>query len=79
MQIQHNGPSLICFLSMSEQHYSWEPRHSLGAALSIQNVLSRLMIPIQKIKVLKIMEDGIIQPSSTLYLNIVNTLLGSYT
>ena len=44
---------------LSEQHYSWEPRHSYGAPLSTQNVLSRLMIPIQKIKVLEIMEDGI--------------------
>lgn len=58
---------------LSEQHYSWEPRHSFGAPLSTQNVLSRLMIPIQKIKVLDIMEDGIIQPTGTLYLNVVNT------
>lgn len=26
MQILHNGPPPIWFLSMSEQHYSWEPR-----------------------------------------------------
>lgn len=37
-----------------------------GAPLSTQNVLSRLIIPIQKIKVLKIMEDGILQPTNTL-------------
>lgn len=58
---------------LSEQHYSWEPGHSYGAPLSTQNVLSRLMIPIQKIKVLEIMEDDIIQPTSTLYCKVVNT------
>lgn len=43
-----------------------EAQAQFGAPLSTENVLSRLMIPIQKIKVLKIMEEGIIQPTNTL-------------